>query len=51
MGRYKNGYNWLKNDITPQVHPINIPNCRFVRKQMLENTMMADKIHNTAENK
>lgn len=46
--RYKNGYNWLKSDATPQVHPINIPNCRFVRKQMLENTMT---IYNTASNK
>lgn len=47
---YKNGYNWLKSDITPQVHPINIPNCRFVRKQMLENTMIAvDKIQYCSE--
>lgn len=39
--QYKNDYNWLKSVVTPQVHPINISNCRFVRKQMLENTVMA----------
>lgn len=46
--RYKNGYNWLKREATPQVHSINIPNCHFARKQMLENTMMAPTKYNTA---
>lgn len=33
-----------KSGVKPQVYPINIPNCCFVRKRMLENTMMAANI-------